>query len=284
MSADPLSEILAELGRGDEVAVAERLKTVAFELGALLDDLPDEDGQLTDERVSELLDATSAPGEAFLTVAVPVVEYGRAAALEALPRALRYVTRATAAARTDQNARRVAAVPAVGRLVWALAAFALHCDRPEALVALGRARVTVPFSDGDVAPVMALTALRYPDALGGNAGNSFRDYHDWLAARPLLQRYPLFAAELDAALLEADLVLGMYAGRLRSRVYSTGHDRDTARRFVARLEDAAQREALERLFPGEGSLEERLEHAYAATEGDRNRFERGPAQLFGDEH
>jgi hypothetical protein len=30
-------------------------------------------------------------------------------------------------------------------------------------------------------------------------------------------------------------------------------------------------------------LEERLEQAYAATEGDHNRFERGPAQLFGNE-
>jgi hypothetical protein len=283
VSADPFREILAELGRGDEVAVAERLKTVAAELAALLDDLPGDDGQLTTERVNEILDTTSGAGEAFLTVAFPVVEYGQGASLEALPRSLRRVACATAVARTDQTARRIAAVPALGRLVWALAAFALHCDRPQALVALARARVSVPFSDGDVQPVMALTALRYPDTLGGNAGNSFRNYQEWLSALALLEHYPLFRAEVEAAFLEGDLVLAMYSGRFRRGVYSTGHELGTVRRFAARVDDVAQRQALEQLFAGEGDLEARLEEAYTATEGDRHRFERGPTRLFGDE-
>lgn len=281
MSADVLTETLTELGRADEIAVAERLKTAAVQLAALLADLPGDDGRLTEERVGELLAVTSASVEALLAVAFPVVEYAQAAALDALPRALRHVVGVTAAARTDQTARRIGAVPAVGRLVWALAAFALHCDRPDALIALARARIAVPFSD-DVAPVIALTSLRYPDALGGNAGLAFRDYHDWLAALSLLERHPMFAAGLDAAFLEGDLLLAMQTGRFRNRVYSQGRTRDTVRRLVGRIDDAAQQQAFEQLFPGQGELETRLEQAYAATEGDRNRFESGPSRLFGD--
>lgn len=192
------------------------------------------------------------------------------------------MTLATAAARTEQTARRVAAVPAIGRLVWTLAAFALHCDRPAALVALARARVRVPY-DNEVAPVIALTALRHPDAFGQNAGTAFRDYHEWLAQLEVLAQYPLFQAELEAALLEGDLVLALCTSRFRDRNYSSGRTRDTVRRFTARADDAAQRRALEELFPGDGALEERLERVYAATEGDRNRFERGPTALFGEE-
>lgn len=282
MSADRRREILEELGRGDEIAVAERLKAEAVALTAVLDDLPGDDRQLTAECVQELLAATSSAGESFLAVALPVVEYGEGVALETLPRALRQVTLTTAAARTDQTARRVAAVPAIGRLVWGLAAFALHCDRPAALVTLARARIRVPYYD-DVEPVIGLTALRHPDALGQNAGTAFRDYHEWLSELYVLEQYPVFRAELEAALLEADLVLAMSASRFRERVYSGGRTQDTVRRLTARADDAAQRQAFEDLFPGDGTLEDRLEQAYAQIEGDRHRFERGPARLFGVE-
>ncbi len=282
MSADVLSETLAELGRGDEIAVAERLKTAAVELASLLDDLPGDNGKLTEERVADLLAVTSDAGESFLAVAFPVVEYGQAAALEALPRALRHVIGVTAAARTDQTARRIAAVPAVGRLVWALAGFALHCDKPAALVTVSRARLTAPLSN-KVQPVVALISLRHPDAFDRDADKTFRDYHGWLSALPLLERYPMFAAEFDAALLEGDLLLAMQTGRFRGGVYSRGRERDTVRRLAARVDDAAQRQALDQLFPGEGELEPRLEQAYAATADARNRFECGPSQLFGEE-
>lgn len=282
MSADRRAEILAELGRGDEVAVAERLKAEAIALATRLDDLPGDDGQLTRERVQELLAATSEAGESFLTVAFPVVEYASGAALETLPRALRQVTLVTAAARTDQTARRIAAVPAVGRLVWSLTAFALHCDRPAALVTLSRARIRVPFID-EVHSVIALITLRHPDAFGQNAVTAFEDYHDWLAGLDVLEQYPLFGADLDAVLLEADLLLAMCSGRFRARVYSFGRARDVVRRLTARVGDLAQRQALDELFAGETALEERLERAYAATEGDKNRFDRGPARLFEEE-
>jgi hypothetical protein len=280
VSADRRREILEELGSGDEIAVAERLKAEAVALAAVLDDLPGDDRQLTAERVQELLAASSSASESFLTVALPVVEYGKGVALETLPRGLRQVALATAAARTDQTSRRVAAVPAIGRLVWALAAFALHCDRPAALVTLARARVRVPYYD-DVESVIALTTLRHPDAFGQNADVAFRDYQEWLAQLEVLEQYPVFRAELEAALLEADLVLAMCASRFRDRVYSSGRTQDTVRRFTARVDDAAQRQALEDLLPGDGTLEDRLEQAYGVTEGDRHRFERGPAKLFG---
>jgi hypothetical protein len=280
VSVEIRREILAELGRGDEIAVAERLKAEAVTLTTLLDDLPGDDRQLTAERVQEVLAATSPACESFLEVALPIVEYGKGVALEALPPALRRATLRTRAGSTDQTARRVASVPAIGRLIWALAAFALHCDRPAVLVALGRERIQVPFYD-DVEPVLSLTALRHPDALERNAGLAFRDYSEWLSHLDLLDEYPVFREELEMALLEADLVLALYASRSRDRVYSSGRTTDVARRFAARANDTRQRKALEQLFPGDGTLEERLERAYAATEGDRSRFDRGPVQLFG---
>lgn len=279
MSAAVLHEILSELGRGDEVAVAERLKASAGDLAALLSDLPGDDARLTDERVAELLDVTSDACESFLTIAFPTVEYAQAAALAQLPRVLRYVTYATAAARTDQRARLIAAVPAVGRVTWALAAFALHCDRPQTLVTLATARVDVPFSD-ETRPVIALTNLRYPEALDGNAGKAFRNYYEWLAGLGLLDHYALFRHDLDAAFLEADLVLAMYAGRFGDGVYARGHENATARRFVARVADEMQAEQLSQLFTGDGSLEERLERAYSAVRGDQRGFDSGPRQLF----
>jgi hypothetical protein len=163
-----------------------------------------------------------------------------------------------------------------------MSAFPLSCDRLDSLVALARARVQVPFSD-DVQPVVALTALRYPEALGGNAGNAFRNYDEWLRGRSLLERYPLFESDLDAALLEADLLLAMEAGRFRRRIYARGHARDTVRRFRARVGDPVQRAALDALFPGPQTLEERLEAAYAAVEGGRERFETGPQLLLSDQ-
>jgi len=296
MSAYVVANVLGELGRGDEVAVDERRErgrrrleplgdghlVAAAELATLVDELPDE-SRLTDEGVARVLDATSDAAEALLAVAFPVLEYGRGAAVDALPRALRHVALATSAARAEQTAPRIAAVAVVGRLVWALAAFALHCDRPQALVAVARARVTVPFTDGDVTPVMALTPLRYPDALGRDAGNSFRDYHDWLRGLALLDRYPLFRDEFDVAFREGDLVIAMYAGRFRTRVYATGRERDAVRRFAARVDVAAQRQGVDALFYGDGELKARLEAAYAATEGGGNGFERGPDRLFGGE-
>ena len=199
-----------------------------------------------------------------------------------LPRALRHVTLVTAAGRSEHTARGVAAVPAVGRLVWTLAAFALHCDRPAALVALARARIRVPFDD-NVTSVIALITFRHPDAFAQDAGVAFNDYHDWLSALDLLEHCPLFRADLDAALLEADLVLAMCTARYRTRIYARGHARDTVRRLTARVADTTQRRTLEERFPGEGELEERLERASAAVEGDRDRFERGPASMFSGE-
>ena len=147
-------------------------------------------------------------------------------------------------------------------------------------MAANRARVVVPFSNGDVEPVISLRALRYPDALGGDAGNSFANYHDWLSGLPLLAEYPLFAGEFDVAFDEGDLVLAMLLGQLRGRVYARGRSRESAQRLAARVADQAQRPGLEALFPGDGALEQRLDAAYGAIESDSRGFDRGPAALF----
>lgn len=140
----------------------------------------------------------------------------------------------------------------------------------------------MPYDD-NVESVIALITLRHPDAFGQHAGVAFQDYHEWLASLALQDQYPLFRVDLDSALLEADLLLAMRTARFRARVSSQGRVREAVRRLSARAGDTAQRRALEELFPGEGILENRLEQAYKATEGDFNRFERGPATMFGAE-
>ncbi|MBA3383008.1 MAG: hypothetical protein H0T97_14280, partial [Actinobacteria bacterium] len=47
--------------------------------------------------------------------------------------------------------------------------------------------------------MIALTPLRYPDAFGQNAGTAFADYRDWLSQLDVLEQYPLFRDEIDAA-------------------------------------------------------------------------------------
>jgi hypothetical protein len=126
-----------------------------------------------------------------------------------------------------------------------------------------------------------IDALRHPDAFSQDAGVAFQDYTDWLSRLDLLDDYPQLRSDLDAAMPEADLVLAMCAARSRTRVFSNGRSRGAVRRLTARLDDVVQRQAFEDLFPGDDSLEGRLERAYAVTVGDRNRFERGPETLFG---
>ena len=282
MSSPEFAEVLAELGRGDEVAVSERLKAAAAALASTIDELPAIDGQLTDERVIEVLDLVSPLAQSFLTVSYPAIEYGRTCALDALPQALLHIALATAATRTDQAATRIAAVPALGRITWALTAYALHCDRLDVLAVLDSAKVIVPFTNEEVQAIIALTELRYPDALRGSAFNSFRDYHDWLRELPLLERRPLFMTRIEEVFLEGDLILAMLTGRDEPRVHSVGHTRSTARRFRLRCLDSSQRQSLEQLFPGEGDLESRLERAYSSVEGDSRRYERGPTRLFNE--
>jgi hypothetical protein len=157
-------------------------------------------------------------------------------------------------------------VPALGRLVWALAAFALHCDRPAALVSLSRAAMRVPYDD-DITPVMTLIALRHPTHSGKTLAWRSRTTTTGLRPSTCFSVYPVLRGELDAAMLEADLVLAMCTARFRSHVFSRGHVREAVQRLTARVGDATQRRGLQELFPGEIDLEARLERAYALTGG-----------------
>jgi hypothetical protein len=281
VSADTRSEILAELGRGDEVAVAERVKSAAHELAQLLDELPGNDNALTADRVDELQAQASPAAEAFLGVSFPVVEYGRGFAVDALPRALQEIASATAAAPPENARNRYALIPTVGRIVWSLTAYALHCDRPKIIVALARGRIEVPSSDGQVMPAIALQSLRHPDVLAQDANVAFQNYCEWLAGLELLQAYPTFAVGRDACVCEADLVLAMLSAHYRGDTYSQGWTRFVVRRFSERLNDLQQRAAFDELFAGERDFEERIDSAYQQVRGDTHRVDRPPARLFG---
>ena len=74
MAADLKGEILKEAGRGDEIAVAERMKAAAVALASGVDGL-DEEVPEAGERLPQVLAATSDAGEAFLAVSFPALEY-----------------------------------------------------------------------------------------------------------------------------------------------------------------------------------------------------------------
>jgi len=112
VAADLKAEILGELGRGDEVAVAERLKSAAVTFAARIDSLEDAVPDAGDF-LAWVLSETSDDAEAFLAVAFPILEYGRRACLDALSPTLRHVALATSAGRTDQAATRVTATCAL---------------------------------------------------------------------------------------------------------------------------------------------------------------------------
>jgi hypothetical protein len=61
-------------------------------------------------------------------------------------------------------------------------------------------------------------------ALGGNAGESYRDYQEWLGARELVvERLPYLSAALDGTFGKADLLLALDAGAV-SAPYLLGRD------------------------------------------------------------
>lgn len=281
-AVDLHSDVIDKLGRGNWVFVAEAMKGAAVDTGNAIENAADSDGN-EDERTEALLARASGPSELLLAGLLPTIEYGDPRLLGVVPRCLTHITSRTSAARQEVDWNRRAGVVVAGRLVWALAAYALSCNRLDALAEAARAVVRVPFKDNETQAVVTLTPLRYPDPLGGGAVRSFENYRDWLKERPLVQeRYPLFTADFEAAFAEADFLLALRAGRDRSRLYSMGFDQDTVARFVARCSDAPQRDALARLFAAsDDSLNDVLESAYTGLETDRHGWERPPEKLFG---
>ncbi len=272
---------LERLGAGDPVSVVEAAKRAAL---AVTEQIDAEDEQGTsDERIQRLLDRTSDPGEEFLALLYPLIEYGDARSLEVIPRCLLHIAEKTDTVRQNLEPNRLGGVVVVGRLIWGVVAYAIHCGRFDVMAEASRAVVRVPFSNDDAIALIGLTSLRYPNALGGNARLSFENYHDWLADLELIgQSYPLFSAEFDDVFREADVFLAMRSAADRGRAHSVALDTATVRRLARRLRDAKHRAAIAAVYAvTEAELDDVLELAYGALETDQRRLDRLPQTLFG---
>jgi hypothetical protein len=131
--------------------------------------------------------------------------------------------------------------------------------------------------------LVSSTPLRHPDALERSAGKSFTHYSEWLAGRELVgQCYPLFAAELQACINEADLLLAMLATAERDRgIYCEPLNRETVERVRVRLIDPQQRRQTAILFStSEAELDETLERLYGGLTTNERRIDQPPARLL----
>ena len=274
MSAVELQrEILDRLGAGDDVFAAEAMKEKAAAVAAALAEQAEARPEGTvEERVATLLG-----------VVLPVVEYGGGAAVDVLPRALAHVARQTSLTQTQSSLPFLAGTLVVGRLGWAIAAYALHCRRLDGLTAAWRAALPSRYDDQLSPPLLADSSLRHADVFERHAGKGYADYRGWLERRDLIhERYPLFAAELAEVFAEADFILALRsAAALRWELYSEGFTSATVGRFHARLADARLREQLAQLFDVDGNeLNETLAQAYTRLRANQHSWERPPARLF----
>ena len=284
MSAEALNEeVLKQLAIGDMVRPQESAKKRVATFLALVDETYDGARTPVDLR-AEMLARWDAPCVELLAILFPVIEYGDERALNVLARCMLRVAGATSVAGEERGWNRDCAVIALGRLTWAATAYSLHCRRLDALAALARLSVRAPYGNRKVETLIALRELRYPNALGQNAANSYTDYRDWLLALEFVpERYALFAREREESFDEADLVLAIRAALEGGRVYCACLDTRTARRLADHALDPYCRPGLATTFHvSETDLNDALERAFAGVETDQHRFDR-PRSLFGNE-
>jgi len=194
------------------------------------------------------------------------------------------IASATSLLSEERGWNRQCGVIALGRLVWAVTAYSLHCHRLDALAELSRVSIRMQYGSRPVVPLIAMRELRYPDALDRNAGNSYANYREWLLALGLVsEQYPLFARELEESFDEADLVLAIRAALEGSRAYSAAIDSKTARRFADHALDPLCRPGLATTFRTSwNELNETLEGAFALVETDQHVWDR-PQSIFGND-
>lgn len=278
------SKALDRLGAGDDVFAAEALKENAVDVATALGaDEADPNPPTAEERVAALLAPVAEPAEKLLAVMLPVVEYGGPRALDAIPRALLHIGRQTSLVGRERGWRSAAGALIVGRLGWALTAYALHCGRLDGLCAAWRAVPPPRYEDETPTPLLADPSLRHADAFDRDAAKAYDDYQSWLAGRGLVgARYPLFVAELHEVFAEADFLLALRAEAAhRYGVYSHGFTRATVARFRGRLDHGAFRAGLASLFGvGVTELEATLATAYGSVKANPHRFDRPPSHLF----
>jgi len=290
MSAVPVyDEALERLGRGDRVAALEELKRRAVSLAQRLEQqlgAEQEDAATDEERRDAFLEAASEPAEELIAAAIPLIEYGGADDHAAVAQALQHVVDRVAAAEGAPQISQISAVVVLGRIVWSLATYTLSCRRLDALVALASVG-TLPryYDERPVLPVIDDRSYRYPAALGGNAGHSYRNYQEWLATRELVrERLAYLAVALELTFGEADLLLALRMhGQNRGRTYSGGMRNNIVRRLALRFRDRRQRQYLAEFFGvHDAALDELVDGAYVALEHDRDLMAPDlPARMLG---
>jgi len=182
---DTYDEVLEQLGRGDPIAAREQLKEKAVRFAQALEDqilVEPERGTTDVEQRDAFLAAVTQSAEELLAAALPLVEYGDSNDHAAIAQALQHVVDRGLSEERGGRIARASAVVAVARVVWALATYALTTRRIDALVALASVGTLRRYEGQPMLPIVDDRSYRYPDALGGNAGESYRDYHDWLGA------------------------------------------------------------------------------------------------------
>lgn len=281
MSAIALyEEAMERLGRGDQVGVAEMLKHEAVVNAELIEQQITESSSSEPssdaEQLQAFLAAHDEANERFLALGFAVIEYvgGRLASI--LTRSVAYVIERTAQERTGREQRPGAAAVVVGgRLIWALSSYAFACDRVEVIASLARITIQPPDELREVTAVFARRAFRYPPALGGNAGNSYEHYLNWLRETSLVKdRLPMFATNLGQVFAETDLLLALrMISHVNHRTYSGGVSTETIRRLGRRFGDQRQRPALAALFESaDEELNERVNASWELVEFERDRF------------
>lgn len=284
MSAAALNEeVLEQLAAGDAVRPQESAKKHAAAIAALIDE-PYDGGRTLDELREEMLARWSEPCEELLGVFFPLIEYADERALNVIARCMIHVAGKTSVASEERGWNRHCGVVALGRLLWALTTYSLHCGRLQVLAELSGVSVRAPYGNRQVEPLITLRGLRYPEALNQNAGASYENYREWVLALSFVpERYALFADEATEDFDEADLVLAMRASIEGRGVYCESLDSKTVRRFAGRARDLRYRVGLARIFrTSDADLDEALEQAFAGVTTNQRRFDR-PRSLFRDD-
>jgi hypothetical protein len=280
VSANALySEALGRLGRGDEVGVAETLKAEAAANVELLEEQlaaePEPEPGTAEEQVQAFLSAHEEVNERLLAVAFPAIEYGSERLVTAVRLAAAHLVRPTAQVRSGSVLRPAAGVVVAGRVLWAMATYALYCTRIEAIAALDSITIRPPNEERHGIPLYCREEFRYPHAFNGDAGKSYEHYRTWLSERPLVtESVFLLSAGLDETFAETDLLLALrMLSTVRYGTYSGGAEPPTVRRLADRFRDPRQRPGLAALFRvGDDQLDELVEACYQNLEFDRNRF------------
>lgn len=277
MSAiDIYDQVIEQLGRGDRIAAREELKRRAVALAQTLEEqlVVESDVETTAEQQRDaFLSAATDPTEELLAASLPLIEYGDADDHAAIAQAIQHVIDRGISEDRGGRIPRISAVIAVARPVWGMATHALTARRVDALLALAGVGTLTRYEERPMLSIVDDRSYRYPEALGGNAGHSYRDYQEWLAARELVaQRLPYLSAALEATFGEADLLLALrMQAQFPGRTYSGGMRNSIVRRLALRFRDPRQRVHLIEFFGvDDRQLDEHVDDAYVQLEHDRD--------------